>query len=340
LTFAPREKTPLIHFQFSPNNQRMSNSDPQMAEQETRKFRILCLDGGGAKGTYTIGLLKEVEALAGKPLYQCFDAIYGTSTGAIIAAMVGLGRPVSEIHSAYMEHVPNIMGKWFSWQKSAALQQLATSVFEDTTFEDFKTFVGVVATNWHLERPLIFKSSVKAAYSSKSTFKPGFGCSIGDAVRASSAASPFFKRVFVKTDNQGTIEAADGGFVANNPTLLAITDALGSFGQRPEAVNVLSVGCGRFPEKRRNCIARTLRKLPTAQLLQKVLSTSSLTIEHQCQYLFPAVTHIRVNDGYESPELATDFLEADPRKLEKLYQRGRQSFEAVEKKINQLLQDS
>jgi hypothetical protein len=44
-------------------------------------FRILSLDGGGAKGFYTLGVLKEIEGVLKCPLYQCFDLIFGTSTG-------------------------------------------------------------------------------------------------------------------------------------------------------------------------------------------------------------------------------------------------------------------
>ncbi len=47
--------------------------------------RILSLDGGGAKGFYTLGVLQEIEALVNKPLYETFDLIFGTSTGSIIA---------------------------------------------------------------------------------------------------------------------------------------------------------------------------------------------------------------------------------------------------------------
>jgi patatin-like phospholipase/acyl hydrolase len=35
--------------------------------------RILSLDGGGAKGFYTLGVLKEIEAVLGRPLCQSFD---------------------------------------------------------------------------------------------------------------------------------------------------------------------------------------------------------------------------------------------------------------------------
>ena len=42
--------------------------------------RILSLDGGGTKGFYTIGVLKELEAMAGGLLCEHFDLIFGTST--------------------------------------------------------------------------------------------------------------------------------------------------------------------------------------------------------------------------------------------------------------------
>ncbi len=54
-------------------------------------FRVLSLDGGGAKGFYTLGVLKEIEGLLKCPLYKRFDLVFGTSTGAIIAALIPLG---------------------------------------------------------------------------------------------------------------------------------------------------------------------------------------------------------------------------------------------------------
>src|ERR1700734_3309149 len=97
----------------------MSESDLlRGASSATQKFnkngryRILSLDGGGAKGFYTLGVLKEIEALAGKPLHEQFDLVFGTSTGAIIAALVALGTPVDEIHRLYREYVPVVMKRW------------------------------------------------------------------------------------------------------------------------------------------------------------------------------------------------------------------------------------
>ena len=76
---------------------------------EASPCRVLALDGGGAKGFYTIGVLKELEALAGRPLCECFQLIFGTSTGAIIAALLALGESVKDIHALYKKHVPTVM---------------------------------------------------------------------------------------------------------------------------------------------------------------------------------------------------------------------------------------
>lgn len=57
------------------------------------------MDGGGAKGSYTLGVLKEIEAMVGCRLHQKFDLVFGTSTGAIIASLIALGYGVDSILS-------------------------------------------------------------------------------------------------------------------------------------------------------------------------------------------------------------------------------------------------
>ena len=59
----------------------MTNAEAVMASV-TPPCRILSLDGGGAKGFYTLGVLKELEAMLGEPLHTQFALIFGTSTGA------------------------------------------------------------------------------------------------------------------------------------------------------------------------------------------------------------------------------------------------------------------
>lgn len=65
--------------------------------EEDRPHRMLALDGGGIRGLITLGILSEMEELirqkTGQKLCEYFDYIAGTSTGAIIAAGLSLGRP-------------------------------------------------------------------------------------------------------------------------------------------------------------------------------------------------------------------------------------------------------
>jgi patatin-like phospholipase/acyl hydrolase len=120
-----------------------------MADTPTRTgapFRVLSLDGGGAKGFYTLGALREIESLIGCPLYQKFDVIFGTSTGAIIAAMLALGHSVEEIHDLYKKNVVKVMAGKTAAEKTASLKTLAVEVFKEKTFEDVKTGIGIVAS--------------------------------------------------------------------------------------------------------------------------------------------------------------------------------------------------
>src|SRR5258708_6265454 len=120
--------------------------------------RILSLDGGGAKGFYTLGVLNEIEAMiAPRRLSDHFDLIFGTSTGAIIAALLGLGYTVAEVHKLYRTHVPTVMKPWRASAKTAALRRLASEVFGDKSFNNCLTGVGIVAARWLEERPMIFK---------------------------------------------------------------------------------------------------------------------------------------------------------------------------------------
>ena len=103
----------------------MPPSEPSTA----KPYRILCIDGGGAKGFYSLGVLREIEAMLPRPLHESFDLIYGTSTGSIIGALVSLGKSVPEIQALYTKHVPEVMKERKPSGKSAALSALADEIF-------------------------------------------------------------------------------------------------------------------------------------------------------------------------------------------------------------------
>lgn len=302
--------------------------------------RILTLDGGGAKGMYSLGVLKEVEAQAGKPLCEVFDLIYGTSTGSIIGAMLGLGWSVATILEKYKENVPSIMKASSAAEKSAALKAAGEKIFEGRSFNSMKTDIGIVSTRWQTEKPMIFKTGVHLAHGRKATFVPAFGVPLVDAIQASCSAYPFFERKVVKTSAGDEIELIDGGYCANNPTLFALTDATGPLGYRPEECRVLSIGCGTYPEPSPSLRMWFAKKyVVTVQLLQKTMETNTNTMELLRSFIFKGVPSVRVNDTYERPEMATDLFEHNPKKLSLLRQLGEDSFAIREAEIAKLIFD-
>lgn len=301
-------------------------------------YRILSLDGGGAKGFYTLGVLKEIEAMLNCPLYKRFDLVYGTSTGAIIATLIALGYEVDKIHELYKKYVPEIMSCWTRGGRTKALATLAKKVFKNHKFDDVKTGVGVVAAKWMSERPMIFKGSVHQAFGSKGTFTPGFGVSISDAVQASCSAFPFFERKVVTTVHRDKVELIDGGYCANNPTLYAIADAVEALDRSHKDLRVVSVGVGVYPAPKKLHMS-IVKKIPfnSIELLQKTLEINTQSMDQLRSILFRDVPTIRISDTFSQPEMATDLLEHNLDKLNILRQRGRDSFASREGELKSFL---
>lgn len=301
-------------------------------------LRVLTLDGGGAKGFYTLGVLKEIEAMVRCPLHQKFDLVFGTSTGAIIASLIALGHGLDSILELYRKHVPTVMSERTAEARSRALQNLATEVFGDAAFTDVKTGIGIVTAKWLTERPMIFKGSVAQAHGRVGTFVPGFGVSIADAVRASCSAYPFFERTVVRTSMGEDIDLVDGGYCANNPTLYAIADAVHALRRERTDIRLVSVGVGTYPDPKPGLLMWFAKKyLVSVQLLQKTLEINTQSMDQLRQVLFHDVPTIRISDSYVTPEMATDLLEHDLKKLDVLFQRGRESFAPREKQLREHL---
>ncbi len=187
-----------------------------------------------------------------------------------------------------------------------------------------KTGVGIVATKWVIERPMIFKGSVAQAHGRVGTFMPGFGCTIADAVQASCSAYPFFDRKTVTTGAGDRIELVDGGYCANNPTLFAIADATIAMKVAPENLRVISIGVGVYPEPKPHFFSkmRWAKYLLSVQLLQKTLEINTQSSDQLRTILFKHIPTVRISDTFEKPEMATDLFEHNLQKLNILRQRA------------------
>lgn len=293
-----------------------------------KPFRVLSLDGGGAKGFYTLGILREIEGLIGCPIHERFDLIFGTSTGAIIASMLALGKTVEDIHETYKTHVAAVMAKTSPNARSRELAELARIVFADATFEDMKTKVGVVATRWVEERPMIFKGDIAQSHGRHGTFVPGFGVKVRDAVQGSCSAYPFFNRKTVTTSKGDEVELIDGGYCANNPTLYALAEATAALKIAPEDLRVVSLGVGNYPPPTLKLLSKSYwaDKLPGVKLAQKIFEINTQSMDQLASILYKHVQTVRINDAFAEPTMATDMFEHDLKKLNILTQRGMQSY--------------
>jgi patatin-like phospholipase/acyl hydrolase len=302
-----------------------------------KKLNILVLDGGGSKGVYTIGVLKELELRLGSPLCEHFGLIFGTSTGSIIAALIALGYEIPKIEELYLTLIPNIMNKSSKSGRSEVLKEEADKIFGSLKFDAFKTNVGIVALNFETQMPLVFKTDIQQAHGMKQSFKPGFDCTIETALRCSSAAYPFFEKMKIKTENHGEIEVVDGGFIANNSTLYSIIDAYKALDFKESEINLLNIGVGQYIEKSSGIKHKILKMFGIYNFIEKVLTASTNSNTIIAKLLFSNLNMLRISDSFPEPKHGTNMLESDIKKLNKMIQLGRTSYAKYEKEIEKLL---
>lgn len=304
---------------------------------ENNQLNILVLDGGGSKGVYSLGVLKELELRLGNPLYMHFGLIYGTSTGSIIASLIALGYSIIEIEKLYLSLIPKIMKCKTQSGKSRAMAVEAQKVFGAKKFDAFKTDIGIVALNFDSQMPLIFKTNIKQAHGMKQSFKPGFDCTIETAVRCSSAAYPFFNTMKITTENHGEIEVVDGGFIANNSTLYSMVDAYKSLGYEEKNIHLLNIGVGQYIENTSGIISKLLKKIKIFNFFERVLNANTNSNTLVAKLLFPNLNILRISESFPEPKHGTNMFEFDLKKLNKMIQLGRSSYAKHEKEILKLL---
>ncbi|MEA2554637.1 MAG: hypothetical protein QOJ65_2813 [Fimbriimonadaceae bacterium] len=214
------------------------------------KRRILTIDGGGIKGVFASSFLASLEQSIGSPVADHFDLIAGTSTGGIIAIGLGLGYSAREVLGFYEEHAPDIFQQsgfsnvWASLRQVGKSkygnEQLAASLnrfFSGRTLGESKTALLIPSFNLETGEVYIFRSGGAAGFSTDSNTEAL------DAALSTAAAPTFFPAHRTK---QGT-PLVDGAVWANNPTELAVVEAIGTLGWSSDSISVLSLGATQEP---------------------------------------------------------------------------------------------
>lgn len=291
---------------------------------------------------YTLGVLKAVEELAGKPLHRCFDLVYGTSTGSIIATLIACGESVEHVIAEYFDRIPAIMKNRTARGKSNALRMHANQLLGNKSFADCNRTIklGIVALNCDRFRPIVFKSSAKMAHGQAGSFQVGLGAPLQEAVIASCSAYPYFNKAHVNT-RDGVIEVIDGGYVANNPTFFALIDAVAAIGKRQDEVSALSVGTGDFPpvppgrfRRMAQAIASHWFEIETAETIMRANANSLGQIQRM---LLPEVSCIRLNETFNDRNRQTTFLEYDVNTLKMMHRLGYDSVASHQDELSKML---
>ena len=215
------------------------------------KTALLSIDGGGMRGVIPLAMLIYLEEQTGKPAYELFDMVAGTSTGAIIAAGLGLGMTAKEIMQvAYKDRLPKAFGKpgRLFWVKYV-LRGLKYMY----PFEPFLDALGPLAhgkTVSDIEKPIILLTT-KDMRTSNTYYitNAGPGAAkfadwpLSGAVGASGAAPIFFPPVL-----GNLIDGGVGSF--GNPCLATSIEAVEYIGIKPEDTLHISLGSGFVTNER------------------------------------------------------------------------------------------
>uniref|UniRef100_A0A8C1PY95 phospholipase A2 n=1 Tax=Cyprinus carpio TaxID=7962 RepID=A0A8C1PY95_CYPCA len=222
--------------------------------------RLLCLDGGGIKGLVLIQMLIALEKEAGRPIRELFDWVSGTSTGGILALAIVHGKSMEYLRCLYFRMKEQVF-KGSRPYESGPLEEFLKNEFgENTKMTDVthpRVMVTSVLADRHPGELHLFRNYDPPAlqrdppYTSTAKFQPLTVPKeqlVWRAARSSGAAPTYFRPMG---------RFLDGGLLANNPTLDAMTEihqynkALKAQGRESEVCRlgaVLSLGTGKPPQ--------------------------------------------------------------------------------------------
>nr|XP_055073990.1 85/88 kDa calcium-independent phospholipase A2 isoform X2 [Misgurnus anguillicaudatus] len=222
--------------------------------------RLLCLDGGGIKGLVLIQLLIALEKGSGRPIRELFDWVSGTSTGGILALAIVHGKSMEYLRCLYFRMKEEVFKGPRPYESGPLEDFLKKEFGENTKMADVthpKVMVTSVLADRHPGELHLFRNydppvlQRNPPYTSTATFKPLTVPEeqlVWRAARSSGAAPTYFRPMG---------RFLDGGLLANNPTLDAMTEihqynkALKAQGREMEVCRlgvVVSLGTGKPPQ--------------------------------------------------------------------------------------------
>ncbi|KAH8593184.1 acyl transferase/acyl hydrolase/lysophospholipase [Bisporella sp. PMI_857] len=297
------------------------------AKVEPLNLKVLSIDGGGIRGLSSLLMLQQIMYRVGNQMdprqpgiqpWQYFDLIGGTSTGGIIALMLGrLRMTIQECINEY-ERLGVVV---FKDRKVGSEELFKAASLEHAMKDVIRQKLGVGMEDAPLHDPLgdaccktvVF--ALPAAHPNSiqaqpfrtytSAYQMAIPCTIWQAARAASAAPTFFKPMRLGAPAKDWIDA---GIKFNNPGYLIKAEVGRIWGDEEERLDFvqhigcfLSLGAG-LPEIARlwdkNKIDSTLTRvgLPLRMIkVMKSLMTDTERVAFELADIFPDTIFFRFN---------------------------------------------
>lgn len=207
------------------------------------RFQILALDGGGVKALFSAQVLARLEEDLGVNVKDSFDLIAGTSAGGIVALALGAGLAPREIVERYEELVGTVFptARRRLWRRPRqltapiydgdALRTALTNVFGERVLGDSAKRLVIPA--WDVQRGSVH--IFKTPHHKRLT--RDWRIPMMDVAVATSSAPLYFPAA--RVDGHRLI---DGGVWANNPSVVAIAEAVSMLDIPLTSIKVLNVG--------------------------------------------------------------------------------------------------
>nr|XP_004650359.2 85/88 kDa calcium-independent phospholipase A2 isoform X1 [Jaculus jaculus]XP_045009335.1 85/88 kDa calcium-independent phospholipase A2 isoform X1 [Jaculus jaculus]XP_045009336.1 85/88 kDa calcium-independent phospholipase A2 isoform X1 [Jaculus jaculus] len=237
-----------------------------MRDEKRTHDHLLCLDGGGVKGLVIIQILIAIEKLSGMATKDLFDWVAGTSTGGILALAILHSKSMAYMRGVYFRMKDEVFRGSRPYESGPLEEFLKREFGEHTKMTDVKKpkvmLTGTLSDRQPAELHLFRNYEAPEAtreprFSQNINLKPPTHPSdqlVWRAARSSGAAPTYFRP-------NGRF--LDGGLLANNPTLDAMTEIheynqdmirKGQDGKVKKLSIVVSLGTGKSPQVPVTCV--------------------------------------------------------------------------------------
>ena len=283
-------------------------------------FRILSIDGGGIKGIFPAQVLAYLEenCLDGGPIGDYFDLITGTSTGGIIALGLGAGLTARSLLDLYVNEGHRVFppkqraGGWLrrfrklfhNQYDRAALDELLLETLGTRTLRESRYRLLIPATEAKHGDPAVYKTP----------HHPGYFLD-GDKTMAEVAAATSAAPTYLKPVVQDGYVLLDGGIWANNPTMMALVEALTCFTVQREQIAILSIGCGQDGFQINSKQTAGTGQYQWREIIYAAMHYQSLTAVNQAGLLIGRDKVIRLDRPEGAPRVDLDDWEKARRLL-------------------------